>query len=134
MELTVDSAAGESVCNPTHGPLRYIPLKESWGSKNRVQYRSATGENVPNLGEKKVRIKTEEGITADLTIQACNVTKPLLSVGKINEQGNRVVFETSGKSYIENVSSGKKIWLKKVRGVFVATVKVWVPFQRQHSA
>ncbi len=63
-----------------------------------------------------------------MTFQACNVTKPFLSVGKVNELGNKVVFDGDRNSYIEHKASGKKIWLKKDKGVFTATVKVFVPF------
>ena len=69
-------------------------------------------------------VVTEEGKRKKLTMQVVNVNKPLLSVQRAIDGGNRVVFE-KGWSYIENVKSGEKTWLEEKGGMFM--LKVWVP-------
>ena len=56
-------------------------------------------------------------------MQVTDVTKPLGSVGKICEAGNRVVFEPDS-GYIQNIQTGKKTPLVKEGKVY--KLKVWV--------
>ena len=51
----------------------------------------------------------------------CHVTdvhKPLAAVSKIVEKGNQVVFDKGG-SYIENLNSGKRIYMQLEKGTYV---------------
>ena len=83
-----------------------------------MQYEAANGVRIPNLGENKFQVYSEEGTVGSITTQVCEVNKGLLSVRKVMEAGNRVVFDGTG-SYIED---------KKNARVFVA----WGA--KQHSA
>ena len=49
----------------------------------------------------------------NLTMQVCDVHKPLLSIGKMVRAGRKVVFESedSGGSYIQNKETGHKMAL-----------------------
>jgi len=121
IELAVDSGATETVVG--EDMLKSIETKESWGSKKGVEYEVANGETIPNLGEKKFHGVTDNGITRNLTAQVCEVNKALLSVKKIISAGNRVTFDEDG-SFIEDKSSGEKMWLKDEGGMFL--LKMWV--------
>ena len=66
---------------------------------------------------------TEEGEKASMTFQMADVNKPLASVRRMCEAGNKVVFDEEG-SYIENKKTGRKTSMQKERGVYVLTVKV----------
>ena len=57
--------------------------------------------------------------------QCTTVQKPLASVARIVEKGNRVIFEEDG-GYIENVKSGKKIKIIKNNGTFAIEVEFMV--------
>ena len=52
--------------------------------------------------------------------QIAAINKPLVSVGKLVDDGNLVVFdhEDAGGSYIMQKKTGKRIQLKRERGVF----------------
>ena len=54
----------------------------------------------------------------------CEVNKALLSVKKVVATGNRVVFEEEG-AYIEDRSTGEKMWLKEEGGMYL--LQMWVP-------
>ena len=62
-------------------------------------------------------------IIKSLTAQVCDVNKALLSVRRIVENGHKVVFDQSG-SYIEDKSSGEKMWLREEGGMYM--LKMWV--------
>ena len=68
---------------------------------------AASGNRMPNLGEKKVHFKTKDGLNSSITFQVTKVKKPLAAVSKITEKGNWVCFGPS-EAYIENVATGKR--------------------------
>ena len=70
-------------------------------------------------------VEAEDVANLNLNFQVAAVRKPLLSVKRIAELGNRVVFGAGAKdSYIENVESGKRLILRrKGRGSFVLKVR-----------
>ena len=113
--ITIDSGAAESVL--PRDMLHEIRLQESEGSKAGVQYVAANGGKMPNLGEKKVRFKTKNGMESNVVFQVTDARKPLASVSKIVKKGNRVIFSPT-ESYIENITSGKKIELNEVNGTY----------------
>ena len=77
----------------------------------------------PNLGEKVIVGETTEGITRSVTAQVCNVNKDLLSVLKMTQNGQRVVFDNEG-SYVEDKATGHKTWMEETGGMF--TLTMWV--------
>ena len=57
-------------------------------------------------GEQSLKVMTEEGATTDMTFQITDVRRPLCSVAKLCDRGNRVVFGRGG-GVIHNLSSGR---------------------------
>ena len=100
-----------------------MPIKESPGSRAGVEYETASGEQVPNQGEKSLEICTAEGQLRSLTLQVCDVRKPLMSVRKVCAVGQRVVFD-SDWSYIEDKVTGERTTIEESGGVY--TLRVWV--------
>ena len=121
VEITVDSGACESVAPTTFA--QGFELKESEGSKAGQKYTTASGTEVPNMGEKTMEVWTKEGNSGQLTFQISEVTKPLGSVKRMCEVGNQVVFDDGG-SYIINKATGKKTWLEEKNGIYVMKVKI----------
>ena len=79
---------------------------------------------IPNLGEKHITGYTDnEGLQRSFTAQICDVNKPLLSVRRVTQAGNRVVFEEHG-GYIEDMKTGEKMWIKEKDGMYL--LKLWV--------
>ena len=50
--------------------------------------------------------------------QVAKISKPLVSVAKLNQEGWRVVFDPD-QSFIQHKRSGKMVALKRERGVFI---------------
>ena len=119
-KITIDSGAAESVL--PQGMLNEIQLQQSEGSKKGVQYIAANGGKMPNLGEKKVHFRTKDGMESNVVFQVTHARKPLASVSKIVQKGNKVVFSPAG-SYIENIQSGKRIELGEANGTYYMDVE-----------
>ena len=115
IEAVMDSGAAESVAPADIAP--WVPISESVGSKRGQTYMSACGEKLPNLGEKQMKVWTSEGKPAMATFQCADVTRPLCSVSKICDQGNRVVFDGQG-GFIEN-KSGVRTSFNRENNVYV---------------
>ena len=73
--------------------ILFAEVKESVASRRGVEYEVANGVRIPNLGEKKFKGESEEGVARAITAQVCDVNKALLSVRRVVEGGNKVVFE-----------------------------------------
>ena len=104
--------------------LRSIATQEGSAHRRGVKYEVANGETIDNEGEKRFYAVTEDGEARRIVAQVCDVNKPLLSVRRALEGGNRVVFE-KGASYIENTATGKVTWMEEKEGMYV--VRLWVP-------
>jgi len=121
LEMAVDSGATETVLSDEM--LTSIEIKEGEACRKGVQYEVASGTLIPNLGEKKFVAVSESGMARRMTAQVCDVNKALMSVAKILKAGNRVVFE-EGNSYIEDVQTNERMYMKEQGGMFM--VKLWV--------
>ena len=121
LELTVDNGASETVM--AEDDLPNIKTKEGAAYKRGVEYEVANGTRIANEGEKTFHAHTAGGSIRTITAQICEVNKPLLSVRKIVESGNRVVFEPNG-SYIQDGKTMEKMQLDIIGGMY--TLKVWV--------
>ena len=100
-----------------------MPKQESEGSKRGQTYLSASGDKLPNLGEKQFDMLTSEGNWAQATFQVAEVTRPLCSVSKICDKGNRVVFELGG-GYVEHIATGNVTPIVEKGGMF--EIGIWV--------
>ena len=120
--FAVDSGASETVI--PDDMLESIPLQPSESARKGVQYEVANGERLPNLGEKMVMGVTEqEGLKRTIKAQVCPVNKPLLSVHRLVQAGNTVVFGPQG-AFIRDAEGGD-IWLEEGGGMY--HLRMWVP-------
>ena len=69
---------------------------------------------------------TQDGGMMQMTFQLAAVNKALGSVSQIVANGNQVVFDPMG-SYIENVKTTEKLWLREHNGVYVLDVMIAPP-------
>ena len=119
-KITADSGAAESVW--LEGLMLEIQTKPSVGSQTEVTYIAASGNRMPNLGEKKVHFKTKDGLNSSITFQVTKVKKLLAAMSKITEKGNWVCFGPS-EAYIENVATGKRTNLELHNGTYSLDVE-----------
>ena len=131
METVIDSGAAESVAPASMAP--WVPTVPSEGSKRGQVYMSANGAKLANLGEKHFQVVTAEGNPAAATFQVAEVTRPLCSVTRICDRGNKVVFTSEG-GYIENTVSGVKTGFSRRNNVYVMEMYVEEPHSHATAA
>ena len=98
----VDSGCVEHVSPPELA--RNVQTTPSEGSRLGRKYTVASGDDLPNLGQKTVNVVTEDGKSAMFTTQIADVAKPLTSVGETCDKGNLVIFSATGGA-IYNLNS-----------------------------
>ena len=126
-KITIDSGAAESVMPKSMLPKE--PLREGEAKKSGVRYVAANGAKMDNLGEKRVKFRSPGDKKVNgITFQVTDVAKPLASVSRILDKGNRVVFSRFAEgSYIENPGTGEWWPLKEEKGTFVLEVELMEP-------
>ncbi len=112
-EITIDSAAEESVCPKAWGAV--YPMKEP---QRQLQFTNASGGRVQHYGERQKTFKTGEDETViGVTFQASDVQKPLAAVWRIAEKDNLVCFGPRAEdNYIQNAVTGKRIQIVRKGG------------------
>ena len=127
VDLAVDSGTTETVVGESMLPG--VETRPGEASRRGVQYEVANGQRIDNLGEKRFTCVGEEGYECNMKAQVCDVNKALLSVRRLTQAGNKVVFDPNG-SYIEDTSTGDRMQLREKGGMYM--LKLWVqrPFQR----
>ena len=127
LTLTVDSGASDTVVPPSVCPS--APLVR--GSKFGIEYEIADGNTVENLGERLCLMKTSEGATTDsdaleMQFQVVDVSKALMSVHRVCEQGHDVLFSNSnrGSAILVGGDVRNRIPMRHVGGTY--EFDVWV--------
>ena len=121
--LTVDSGASDTVVPPTVAPG--APLQKS--DRVGIEYEIADGHVIENLGEKHCLTKFSDSNAAPMLMnfQVVDVSKALLSVHRVTEQGHDVQFSTKNGNYIYlNGDRSQKLELRHVGGTY--ELDVWV--------
>ena len=121
VSMAVDSGAAETVI--PYKLVRSHPIHETDASKSGLNYASATGDPIPNLGEQRLPLITQEGTLRAMTFQAAPVSRPLGSVMRMCKSGHRVVFDDEG-SYIQNKVTGEITLLREENGNYM--LDVWI--------
>ena len=115
-EITVDSAAEESVCLREWG--KQYPMREpaKW-----LNFTNASGGHMKHYGERRTTFRAgKEGPVLGMTFQASDVQKPLAAGWRIADNGNRVCFGPGPEDkYIQNIASGEKIEMVRRGGSYI---------------
>ena len=85
------------------------------------KYRTACGQELPNLGCKTVTGQDRQGNALKMTYQIADVARPLNSVSRICDRGCEVIFRADGGEVV-NVRSGKRVPFERRGGVYIMTV------------
>jgi len=105
--ILVDSGAA------THAvPLNYAPeIRTEPGRATPL--RTATGETVEFQGFKTISYELEQGEKATVRFEVLDVTRPLLSVGKLRKTGHSMYLGTEGEeSWIMKKKRKLQVWLR----------------------
>ena len=100
----MDSGTAESVI--LHLLINEHPIRETEASLSGLNYMSATGDSIPNIGERRLPLITREGSERSMTLQVAPVGRPLGSVKRICPAGHRVVFDSDGSHFLNNATKG----------------------------
>ena len=107
----VDTGAEESVAPES---VAKAQLRPSSGSRKGQTFCAADGGVLPNVGEKSLVIHPEHARQSfKATYQITEVTKPLMSVAKMTDNGLEVTFTKTG-GYITNAATGEtEVWFPR---------------------
>ena len=90
-------------------------------------FRSASGQEIYNQGQRVVSLMTKEGGRRDMKFTVCGVSRALGSVSQMCRTGYRVVlnppWDGSG-SYIQHLDTGGKMWMEERNGFYVLNTRV----------
>ena len=121
LSVAVDSGAAETVI--PYSEVSDYPVMPTEASRSGLNYASATGDPIPNLGEQRLPLCTQEGTLRSMTFQAAPVSRALGSVMRMCRSGHKCVFADEG-SYIQNKNTGEINWLREEEGNYM--LDVWV--------
>ena len=126
ISFMVDSGASETVAH--EGAFNNIPITETTATGTQYSSACSGGPVITNAGEKVVEVMDNNAAIWHMKVQMCtnlNEKKFLASVSRINQAGQRVVFDTPEfGSYIENKKTLAKTWLRQESGVFY--LDLWI--------
>ena len=126
ISLTVDSGASDTVVPPS--VCAFAPLHK--GAKFGIEYEIANGDTVSNMGERSCLMRTcatdTEDDAMEVIFQVVDVSKSLLSVHRVCEQGHDVVFSAKdgGSAILIGGDPKRKIPLRNCGGTY--ELDVWV--------
>ena len=124
VEALVDSGAAAHVLPPSL--LEDYPTEAGSAKKLGINYVTADGNELPDLGERLIPFKTQESHECAIKFQVADVKRPLISVATLMAQGNQISFDKEGGS-ITTKDGSKSIRFHLQRGVYV--LELWVaPF------
>jgi len=123
IKSVMDSGASDNCAPPELAPE--IPIVESEGSRQGQKYTAAGGKSIDNLGEKTLdKMVVNEGAAISGTYQMAEVMRPLNSVRRVCQNGNRVIFEYNG-GIIQNIYTGEEIAFGVEDNIY--TLDLWLP-------
>ena len=129
-KVTIDSGADVSIWPATH--VSWKSVKPTEESRKGIGFVAANGSRMQNYGGTQVKFEKDGKVKA-MNFEVTDCKKPLASVARIVDQGNKVVFD-EGESYILNKKTGEKIMLERERGTFVMTVEFEVNEERDEAS
>ena len=89
-------------------------------------YRPASGKLLLDLGARKVQVKLRDGSLRYVNPRVADTHRALMAVSEMNDMGHDVFFPRSDrviKAYAYHESSGTKLEIERVNGVFELPVK-----------
>ena len=110
----MDSGAAQSVAPPSM--VSGVVIETSPGSQRGQHNVSASGGRLPNMGQQKLKIQTNEGRDAMVLYQIAEVSRPLTAVSQTCDNGNWVVYTPEG-GFIWNLKTGGKTSFERRGGI-----------------
>ena len=117
VELTADTGACDTVM--PRSMCSKIPIKPSLQSLRGMEYEVADGSTIPNLGERRCLMWTEDSTQArHINLQVADVHRPLLSLSSCADMGFEFRFGRTMGALIDE-ETGKVVPVKRKRNLYV---------------
>ena len=123
-EVALDSGSVVHVCAPSDIPGYHVG--ESPGSKRGQEFLMGDGGTIPNLGQSQLNL-SEGDKDMRSVFQVAAVTRPLMSVGRICDQGHSITFNSV--MAVVHAADGTELckFERKSGGLYVAKLKLRNP-------
>jgi hypothetical protein len=123
-EVALDSGSVVHVCAPEDCPG--YRCEESPGSRRGQEFLVGDGGTIPNLGQSQLNL-CDEGRDIKSVFQIAAVTRPLMSVGRICDEGHSITFNNI-MAVVHN-KDGEELckFHRKDSGLYVARMKLRSP-------
>ena len=123
--VVLDSGAADHVSDNVDAP-GYV-VEPSPGSRAGRGFIAANGAKIPNRGQMKLALKTEDGKPIESVFQVCETSRPLWSVGKICDNGCTVVFDAAKAEVIRKSDGRSLCTFQRSGGLYVANLNLTNP-------
>ena len=101
-----------------------ISLLSTKASRDGLEYEVANGEGLPNLGEKRCLMMTEDSsMTKRIIFQCADVHKALLSVSRVTDLGYECMLGKNG-GFMRDTVTGDMIPLHRRDNLYI--MRAWV--------
>ena len=121
-EITIDSAADESVC-----PQNWLKTFKTnlLPDREKMKFRNASGGEMAHYGEKRVDFVTgNRDEVMRMHFQVSDVQRPLAAVCRIAERGNIIQFGPKPEdNFIRHIDTGRKISIRRKGRSYVMDVE-----------
>ena len=128
VEVTLDSGCCNHVMDTEDAPG--YTVSESLGSRRGQNFVVGNGERVPNEGQMVLNLETDTSdkrkVNISSTVQVAEVSRPLMSVSKVCDQGYTCVFTKDG-ARINDEKGGEVYSFKRVNGLYVSNMRLRPP-------
>ena len=125
-EVALDSGSVVHVCS-NEDSLGYL-LEPSPGSRRNQLFMMGDGNKIPNQGQKTLKLGAV-GQNSELhsTFQIAQVTRPLMSVGKLCDEGLTVTFSKTAALVTDK--NGREVckFERSAGGLYIAKLKLRSP-------
>ena len=123
-EVALDSGAVVHVCAPSDVPG--YAVQESPGSRRGQQFLMGDGGTIDNLGQSSLNLQ-DNGKDLQSVFQIAAVTRPLMSVGRICDQGHSILFNAT--MAVVNAEDGSELcrFERQSGGLYIAKLKLTKP-------
>ena len=120
IEVVADSGASDHIVSPTNIP--WIEITPSRASRNGGGYVTASCDRIGNEGQCALQLEVADGENAANSVfQVAQVTRNLMSIGRICDNGNEVLF-TKDKGVVTGKDGKAIVTFTRGKGLHVATL------------
>ena len=105
-------------------------IVESAGSKRKQNFIVGNGAKVPNEGQLVLNLEGDLGNgkrRIKSTFQVAEVTRPLMSVSRVCDQGMRCIFEDTHALVVDKKTGKEVSRFERVGGLYIARMKLKPP-------